>query len=472
MKKVKLKICFLLFTAVIPIQCGDEVIEFIEKKDLSREMELIESISGYIQTTFGSGREFASWKLFLMQKGSNKGYLTEINALGEFNFSSIEAKKTYTLYLFNPDYQIASALSLKSDQTGKVGRYFKAMEGPLPYLIIKGQTMTFNEPNELAVDDSYLVDDADDNSVPDAVESFWRLSDEASVEFLNQQFDRDGDGISNIFDNDDDNDQILDMSDEDSNDDGIKDRYAASHDHYYPSDIEMFNSSIERHEQADGTFIHYISIRTRVASELKVKELKVLGPESVLNGSTGIISNSDGTTSDFNWDGSLFDDGSHFDIATGDGVYAIKLRLGEVLPRRFHSLFLELLSEYEDLDEKGEKLPKDHRSFYGRSIHTTNLGNISAAVDESNLVNISGNPFPDAQSFEWTMLIYDGSGRTIYESQTLPSSTTSLQLPTQALPAANDLTFKVVASTIQRTSGYPEYSVHSSTSALDLSVQE
>ena len=458
--------------AIIPAQCSDEVAQFIDKEDLSIELGLIGSISGYIQTTFGSGGEFANWKLFLMQKSTNKGYLAQINALGEFKFDNVEDNKSYTLYLFNPDYQIASALSLKTNHSGAIGRYFEPEEGRLPYLIIKGQTMTFNEPNELSVDDSYLIADNDDNSIPDTVAPFWNLTDEASIEFLESQFDRDGDGITNIFDNDDDNDLIVDLIDEDSNDDGIKDLYAASHDHYYPGDIEMFSSSIERHEQADGSFINYLSIRARAAAGLSVKQIKILGPESVLNGSVGINTNSDGSQGEFGWEGALYDDGTHFDMATDDRVYATKLRLANSLPRRFHCIFLELVSEYADLDKKGEDVKKEHKSYYGRGIHTTELGNITASIDENNLVSISGEPFPEALTYEWTLLIYDANGRTIYESQTLPSNTASLQLPTQALPEENNLSYKVVASTVQRTSGYPEYSVHSTTNALDLSASE
>ena len=466
----KFKLYILLLATLIPIQCGDEVRRFIEKEDLTVELGLIGSITGYIQTTFGSGGEFANWKLFLMQKSTNKGYLAQINALGEFSFSNVEDEKSYTLNLFNPDYQIASALSLKTDHAGAIERYFNPKPGRLPYLIIKGQTMTFNQPNELSVDDSYLVSDVDDNAVPDGVAPFWSLTDKASIEFLNTQFDRDGDGITNIFDNDDDNDLIADLIDEDSNDDGIKDLYAASHDHYYPGDIEMFNSGIERHEQADGTFIHYLTMRARAANDLSVKSIKILGPESVLSGGVGINTNPDGTQGEFRWEGDLFDDGTHFDMATGDSVYAAKLRLANFLPRRFHCIFLELASEYTDLDEEGENVVKQHTSYYGRGIHTTELGNITASIDDNNLVSISGEPFPEALAYEWTLLIYDANGRTIYESQTLPSSTISLQLPTQALPQASDLSYKVVASTFQRTAGYPEYSVHSISNSLDLSV--
>ncbi|MFK7826888.1 MAG: hypothetical protein AB8G05_22285 [Oligoflexales bacterium] len=473
MINLKFKSSFLLLlTAIFPVQCGDELTELIEQKDQSQELALIDTISGYIQTTFNSGGQFASWKLFLMQKSSNKGYLSQINALGEFDFSNVEANKTYTLYLFNPDYQIASALSLKGSLKGSVGRYFEPKNGRLPYLISKGQTMTFNEPNELTIDDSYLLEDNDENSIPDAVGPFWALTDEASIAFLESEFDRDGDGISNIFDNDDDNDLIVDLIDEDSNEDGIKDLSAASHDHYYPSDIEMFNSSIERHEQADGSFLHYLSIRAKFTRDFVVKDLKVLGPESVLTGSVGINTNPDGSIGEFSWDGSLFDDGTHFDMATNDRVYATKIRLTSSLPRRFHCIFIEIISEYSDLDKKGETVAKEHKSYYGRGIHTTELGNISASIDANNLVSISGDPFPLAQSFEWTLLIYDGNGSTIYESQTLPSSTVNLQLPTQALPTANNLSYKVVASTIQRTSGYPEYSVHSLANTLDLSASE
>lgn len=434
---------------VCAISCGPLNKQLVGEKN---KTQAFPTIVGSLASSFGPVSELSNWKLLLFEKNSGIGHLASLETNGSYKFYKVNPSHSYSMLLFTPDFQLASTLAMRLLNQPNLASYFSITDFSLPALIYRGLTLDFIEYKNLIVDKKSLTNDLNTNGIPDGIETLWNLQ-------LTSGDDSDKDGLIDIFDRDDDSDGVLDNFDYDSNQDNIPDIIALNHDAYWQDYLYFWTVSLEKQQGlTEDASTYFLNIIASLRESASFHSIKVIGPPSVLNLAKKVSVDALGQTSEQDWNSYLFDDGQHYDRASGDHVYGVKLKLAGKLPRKLQALFVNLT-----IDDPAKE---PYEIVFGQLLPDTPLGTITINHDGNGVITRAGEPFGASQEYVWSVLLFDATNSLVYSSGELAANVISFSIPEPIRPKGEQLSYKVVISSIQRVLSLPSLSIHSSLTAL------
>lgn len=424
--------------------CSEELKRLQKNGDVTdEELPILVSLEGNIVSYFGNEKDLVDWYILLLQKSTNRGYLSKISANGTYSLSSVPNDLPFNIYLLNPDLQLASVLYYL-DEENIARQYFYPLSNLLPFIINKGYTLEIGNENGIKWDEKHSSIDSNANTAPDGIEQHWGTTFDHAPSPAANTYDRDLDGIANIFDRDDDNDGKLDIFDLDSDADGKADQSAETHDQFFTNDINFFAITITKELHTDSEPIYYLHINGQLNSTFSTAAVNLLAPDSLLQDASIVLKDENGVISETTFNGALHDDGLHFDRKAGDSLYSAKIKLSGNPPRDKQVLFLELISD------GGEKV------YFGHSVQGVSLGTVIASINEGE-VTISGEPFPSDSDYQWSILIQDEGGKAVFQSPPISRDQTTYSVPLSSFADASLLSYKVLIYSPHRILGFPYY---------------
>jgi hypothetical protein len=161
----------------------------------------------------------------------------------------------------------------------------------------------------------------------------------------------------------------------------------------------------------------------------------------------------DGTTT--TWDFSLLDNGSNFDGAEGDLLYARKIQLAAgKTPRVNQVIFAQVTFGTGDSAFTLE---------YPWMFPSVSTGAITSSYNSATrVVTLAGDPFGASfQDFAWSVTLTNADGLKIYESAAISGATRTLTIPANILQSGATYTYDVVAQTRDKVPGMPAAAVRS-----------
>ena len=419
----------------------------------------LQNVTGTVTSQSGSPAEMRGWLVALMERDSRVARTAVADVAGILKWNKVSLDVPQTAVLLSPDYLLQSIMSLPSSKTNTVKQYFQINSKVLPQLVQKGSGLSFQTMTGVTVQD-YFASDSDADGNPDGAASFSLAS--APMRLATVDTDRDGvpneldgdidgDGLLNAYDGDDDGDGAADVFDPDANGNLIADTQEANGESYYSQGIEYF---AVRYEQGP----------TNNSMQFSLKVLDGLSPESVKIRTAASLTDSSlavsqaGDTS--NWDLTLSDDGSSFDGASKDLLYAKKVQLASgKAPRVNQVLFAQVTFGTGDSAFTVE---------YPWMFPNLTLSGITTSYDTaSRVVTLSGDPFGSSnQTFLWSVTLTNSDGIKIYASSATSGTTRTITIPSNVLQSGQTYTYQAIAQTRDTVPGGPVAAVRSATATI------
>lgn len=414
----------------------------------------MQNIAGTITSQGGNPSQMRSWVVALLEGNSRVARTTAADASGILRWNKVSLEATQTAVLLSPDYLLQSIMAMPSTKVNTVKQYFTIQNQALPQLVQKGPTMAFQNSSGITLLDVYSADNDADGS-PNGTGALGLTGDGFNLAAVDTDSDGvsnstdgdiDGDGLLNSFDNDDDGDGLDDIFDSDANGNLVADSQEAFGDAYYGQGIEYFTV---RYEQ--GQSVNSFQFVLKVRSGLKPESVKIKTATSLIDGAVAV--SGDGTTAA--WDVSLLDNGSNFDGAEGDLLYARKIQLAAGKTPRVNQVIFAQVTFGTGASAFTLEYP-----WIFPNITT---GAITSSYNSAGrVVTLAGDPFGASfQDFAWSVTLTNADGLKVYESAAIAGGTRTLTIPANILQSGATYSYEVVAQTRDKVPGMPAAAVRS-----------
>ena len=420
----------------------------------------LQNLTGTVTSQSGSPAEMRGWVVALMERDSRVARTAVADVAGILKWNKVSLDVPQTAVLLSPDYLLQSIMSLPSSKTNTVKQYFQINSKVLPQLVQKGSGLSFQTMTGVTVQD-YFASDSDADGNPDGVAAFSLASSQMGLATVDTDRDGvpndldgdiDGDGLLNAYDGDDDGDGTADVFDPDANGNLIADNQEANGESYYSQGVEYF---AVRYEQ--GPTNNSMQFVLKVLDGLSPVSVKIRAAVSFTEGSLAVAQ--DGNIS--NWDLTLSDDGSNFDGASKDLLYAKKVQLASgKAPRVNQVLFAQVTFG------TGESA---FTVEYPWTFPNLTLSGITTSYDTpSRVVTLSGDPFgSNNQTFLWSVTLTNADGMKIYASSVTSGTNRTITIPSNVLQSGQTYTYQAIAQTRDTLPGGPVAAVRSATVTIN-----
>jgi hypothetical protein len=414
----------------------------------------MQNAAGTITSQSGNPSQMKSWVVALVEAVSRVARTSTADSSGILRWNKVSLEAAQTAVLLSPDYLLQSIMAMPSTKVNTVKQYFMIQNPALPQLVQKGPTMAFQNSSGITVLDVYAADSDADGSpngtgalgLTDAGFELVTVDTDSDGIPNDTDGDIDGDGLLNAFDNDDDGDGVDDIFDSDANGNLVADSQEAIGDAYYGQGIEYFTA---RYEQ--GQSVNSFQFVLKVRGGLKPESVKIKTASSLTDGAVSVAG--DGATT--SWDFSLLDNGSNFDGAEGDLLYARKIQLANgKTPRVNQVIFAQVTFGTGDSAFTLE---------YPWMFPSVTTGAITSSYNTATrVVTLAGDPFGASfQDFAWSVTLTNADGLKVYESAAIAGGTRTLTIPANILESGATYTYEVVAQTRDKVPGMPSAAVRS-----------
>ncbi|MCB9229404.1 MAG: thrombospondin type 3 repeat-containing protein [Deltaproteobacteria bacterium] len=463
----------IIFLFLYPSSCsrsGDELAE-----DLA--LGPYATINGSVSPQTGSQADLAGWVIALIDKDSGISRMASIDSSGLFHFDHAYLRLTYTIALFSPSLILRGILAHPAEHSLSIWQYFRVAgsDKPLPKLIYKGLTLTWQDTQGIYLSPETVQDVAGDGIPPGVREELLRnqnslsLNTDSDNDGIPNQIDSDtdGDGMPNLLDQNDDNDEteegdsLPDVLDADANGNGIMDTEEENSDVYFPRAVSWALAKFEMIPNEDGSsFYRYIVLVLKLRDNIKPDSVRVWPGLRFSLFESASVTQKDGST--VPWDGLLADDGQSDDGAPDDGVYGkrIKLKSGNI-PGANQIIPFELV--YGSNQPWSQVLLFAFPGLQPLSVlpsYDSTTRTVTFHEDASNP------PFHISTGFVWIIVVYeersDGTKTAVYTSQPISGSESHFTLPDNIIAAGHNYQYKVIAQSLDKVPGHAIYRIESS----------
>lgn len=414
----------------------------------------MQSVAGTITSHSGNPSQMKSWVVALVEAVSRVARTTTADPSGILRWNKVSLDAAQTAVLLSPDYLLQSVMAMPSTKVNTVKQYFTIQNPALPQLVQKGPTMAFQNSSGITMLDVYAAD-ADADGSPNGTGALGLTDTGFNLVTVDTDSDSipndtdgdiDGDGLLNAFDNDDDGDGVDDIFDSDANGNLVADSQEAIGDAYYGQGIEYFTA---RYEQ--GQSVNSFQFILKVRNGLKPESVKIKTASSLTDGAVAVTG--DGAIT--SWDFALLDNGSNFDGAESDLLYARKIQLATgKTPRINQVIFAQVTFGTGDSAFTLE---------YPWMFPSVTTGAITSSYNAATrVVTLAGDPFGASfQDFAWSVTLTNSDGLKVYESAAIAGGTRTLTIPANILQSGATYTYEVVAQTRDKVPGMPAATVRS-----------
>lgn len=404
------------------------------------------TISGVVKSSGGSQAEMASWVVVFVERDTGIAQHGVLGSQGEYAIESLRLDMPQTILLLDPFFRLAAVTSAAGTDTNSIKQYFTSDQTNLPSLVHQGSVIKFSEVSSVFFATNAAAD-SDGDLIPNGMDGDTATLDSGGTAY-SSNFDIDGDGIVNWFDDDDDGDGLADVFDIDADGNEYLDLSETTGQYYFSSVLDFIAVQVVQDVQADSSLLTSLILSAKVSSAASVASISVEGASLLFEGATTADS-SDGSSK--TWDGTLADDGFNEDGGEGDFLYARTVTLAAgVSPMAGQVLF------FKANDAAG--LP----TGFPYSLPRITSGVISATYDVgTRTVSKVGSPFGSSSTYSWSLHVFDAAGTKVYGSEPIEGSVSTFTIPSNILGSTQSYTAQLVASTLEPINSYPIWAVKS-----------
>ncbi len=443
------------FVVMFSICLGFGLVTSCKKKDEAEteEEELTEkptlAISSAIFSSGGASSSLRGAVVVLLDRDTSLGYAASIDGNSKFTFDGVDITRTYTIVLLNKNRVIFSALNASQDSPKP---YFKLTGSTLPYLVLRGPTLTFANSDGIEVVGEAAKDTAA-NGTADGIESLPSIGLAAMA-----SQDIDGDGLLNVFDPDDDDDSAPDLYDPDWPGALTLPLEAPSAAPYgFSGPLQDVSASVVEAKASDNTVTRTIRFLARIPESKFLTSISIDGSATTFADAKISSLTEGGDTSLTTWDYNLFDDGSHGDGAANDGWYGAEVVLATDKQPRNHEVLLFKMSYKNYASAKA----LTHSRIAPITLPKVSLSPLTAGFSadpaKARTIEVSGQPFGIYLDYTWSVQVIDSEGVLVHESAAQTSDVTTYDIPSDVTEAGKVYKVQVSAGLKPRYLGYPDY---------------
>jgi len=456
------------------------------------------SIRGSITGPSGSQGDMAGFVIVAIERDTGISRTSEIDAGGLFELKNLVAGRPITLVLLTANMRLKSVLSMPANFPNRVRQFFLPQTTFLPRLIMRDRIIQFEHVQGIDIMPNYSIDDTGDG-VPNGVaeanlslhqhfesRNWYNLTDN---DYDDEHYDlhepgmrlnpnagaardQDGDGIPNIHDPDIDGDGLVNWIDPDADGNGIFNAFdidangdflndavnAQELFQHFPEGVEFIAPQVIKSPKMSGEIEFHMIITAKVRNGFQPRQVRILGPASLFNGSVVIDEDDQGNKVPIAFDFTLLDDGRSNDAAPGDGIYARKVILpANRQPRGYQMIFVQLV------------FGSGHNQWtmdFPYLFPPITYGSMNLVYNSNTKLVTRGasKPFGNIQDYHWQVVVYRSSdNQAQWTSKELEASDTQVQLDAQEIFVDPEETYTAVAIaySLDKVPGYRNFVIRS-----------